>query len=48
MTEFEAGIYNARAELMGDKLQGYKMIPSYTPRGTSAYAIRHGRTDVFD
>lgn len=47
MARFDRGIYNINAILNGHKNQGAKIIPSYTPRG-HAYAIRYGRTDVFD
>jgi hypothetical protein len=46
MNEFNRGIYNINALLNGNKNQGAKMIPSYTPRG-GRYAIHYGRTDVY-
>jgi hypothetical protein len=47
MARFDRGIYNINAILNGHKNQGAKIIPEYRPRG-HAYAIRYGRTDVFD
>lgn len=47
MNEFEKGIYNINAILNGNKNQGAQIIPAYRPRG-HAYAVRYGRTDIFD
>ena len=47
MMKFEQGLYIANAILQGDKNQGAKIIPEYRARG-HRYAIRTGRTDVFD
>lgn len=47
MAKFEHGLYIANAILQGDKNQGAKIIPAYRARG-HRYAIRYGRTDVFD
>jgi len=47
MARFDRGIYNINAILNGHKNQGARIIPEYRPRG-HAYAVRYGRTDVFD
>jgi len=47
MMEFMKGIYNINAIINGHKNQGAQIIPGYRARGHK-YAIRYGRTDVFD
>jgi len=47
MDKFDKGLYAANAILNGDRNQGAKIIPEYRARG-HRYAVRYGRTDVFD
>jgi len=47
MARFDRGIYNINAIINGNKNQGAMIIPGYRARG-HRYAVRYGRTDVFD
>jgi len=47
MDRFNRGLYNINAILNGHRNQGAQIIPGYVAKGHK-YAIRYGRTDVFD